>query len=180
MADRWSGLAALKRVEVAQLPTRVQQLRATTLASSHAAWCKRDDLTSAVYGGNKVRKLEFLIGDALARGDDTIITTGAAGSHHVLATTLFARQHGLAVHAVLVPQPWTGHVEENLRCDLAAGAVVHPVKSFARVGPKMLALAARLRLRGRKPYLVGPGGSSPVGALGYVEAGIELARQIDE
>src|SRR5688572_17113709 len=155
-------------------------MKAASAAAQRNLWVKRDDLTCTTYGGNKVRKLEFLIGDALAKGCDTIITTGAAGSHHVLATTLFARKHGLAVHAVLVPQPWTGHVEENLRCDLAGGAVIHPVKSFARVGPKMLGLATRMRMRGRKPYLVGPGGSSPVGALGYVEAGIELARQIDE
>jgi 1-aminocyclopropane-1-carboxylate deaminase/D-cysteine desulfhydrase-like pyridoxal-dependent ACC family enzyme len=100
LSDRWPGLAALRRVELADLPTRVAPLSAASETAQRAIWVKRDDLTSVTYGGNKVRKLEWLIGDALAKGCDTIITTGAAGSHHVLATTLFARKHALAVHAV--------------------------------------------------------------------------------
>jgi 1-aminocyclopropane-1-carboxylate deaminase/D-cysteine desulfhydrase-like pyridoxal-dependent ACC family enzyme len=97
----------------------------------------------------------------------------------VLATALHGGREGFQVHAVVGPQPSTPHVIEDARLDLAAGATLHPVRSFALVPPRVRALALRLRLRGRRPYLIKGGGSSPVGALGYVEAGLELAAQFD-
>lgn len=178
LVERWPGLASISRVELASLPTPVKKMIASSRELGSDVWVKRDDLTSAVYGGNKVRKLEYILGDAIHHKADTIITTGAIGSHHVLATSRFARAYGLSVHAVLVPQPWNAHVEENLRLDVHAGTTVHIVKSFSLIPAYMLGLAAKLRLQGKHPYLVPPGGSSPHGALGYVEAGLELARQI--
>ncbi len=179
LRTRWEGVAELGWIPLATLPTDVERLPGVSRATGAEVWCKRDDRTAAPYGGNKVRKLEWLLGDARARGCDVLVTTGAYGSHHVLATAIYGRQQGFDVHAIMVPQPWSPHVEEQLRADLKAGAQLHPVRSYPGVVARMAAVATRLRLAGKRPFLVGPGGSSPVGALGYVEAGLELARQID-
>jgi len=159
--------------------TAVERLEAASAESGASLWVKRDDRTSDLYGGNKVRKLEYLLGEARQEGCDTLVTAGATGSHHVLATTLFGTKWGFEVEAVMVRQPMTPHVEENLRCDLAAGAVLHPVRTWAGVAAKMTTLQAMLRAGGRRPYRVTYGGSSATGALGFVEAGLELAAQIE-
>lgn len=179
LAERWKGLAALPRIAIATLPTPVERLAQVSESTSAEVWVKRDDLTSPTYGGNKVRKLEYLLGDARAKGADTLITVGAVGSHHVLATALFGAREGFDVHAVLGPQPAGPQVLDYARCDLAAGATLHPVPSFALVPLAVHALALRLRMQGRTPYLIPGGGSSRVGALGYVEAGVELATQLE-
>lgn len=184
LETRWNRLA-LPRWPLVVGPTPLERrdelLRALGLIDDDAElWIKRDDLTHPLYGGNKVRKLERLLGDAIAKDADTLVTTGAAGSHHVLATGLFARRRGLAVHAVLVPQRSTEHVTLDLRAMLGQGIEVHPVARFAAVPAAMAAIAARLRLKGHRPYVIPPGGSSVMGALGYVEAGLELAQQMLE
>src|SRR5271165_3541870 len=92
-------------------PTPVGRLSPLSTDRSEL-WVKRDDLTNPEYGGNKVRKLERLLARALERGARRIVTVGAAGSHHVLATAIFGRRVGLEVEAVLVPQPGTGHAAE--------------------------------------------------------------------
>ena len=177
--ERWPRLSALPRIALAELPTRVVRLEAVSQSVGADVWCKRDDETSPRYGGNKVRKLEFLLGAARAKGARILITSGASGSHHCLATTMFGTANGFEVHLVLAPQPRTPHVEQNLRCDLALGAHVHPVRTFAGVATKSAELAARFEVTRRHPYVIVPGGSSAVGALGYVEAGLELASQIE-
>jgi D-cysteine desulfhydrase len=147
-------------------PTRVERLEKL------GVWVKRDDLTSPIYGGNKVRKLEHLIPEALRRGKKRIITVGAAGSHHVLATSIFGARAGLSVEAALVPQRRTEHVVRNLRADLAAGATLRPVRTYPGAVVSMLAHA------GRDAYLVTVGGSNVIGSLGYVDAARELVAQI--
>ena len=179
LSARWKGLSSLPRIALAELPTPVEGLEACSAATGAEIWCKRDDQTALPYGGNKVRKLEWLLGDARSRGVDRLITTGAFGSHHVLATAIYGIRHGFEVDAVLYPQALATHVEENLRADLAAGATLHPARTYAGVAGRMIALATRARLKGGRPLIIGPGGSSPVGCIGYVEAGVELARQID-
>ncbi|MEM1414786.1 MAG: pyridoxal-phosphate dependent enzyme, partial [Myxococcota bacterium] len=141
-------------------------------------WVKRDDLVAERYGGNKTRKLEWLLGDARARDARALLTAGAWGSHHVLATTRYGTAWGFDVHAVLAPQRRTPHVDENLRAGLGLGLHAHPVTSGPRVLPELVRVQAALRARGLRPYRIPFGGSSPVGALGYVEAGLELAQQI--
>jgi 1-aminocyclopropane-1-carboxylate deaminase/D-cysteine desulfhydrase-like pyridoxal-dependent ACC family enzyme len=129
-------------------------------------------LTSPLYGGNKVRKLEYLFADARVRGASRVVTLGAAGSHHVLATTVFGARLGFTVEAFLVPQPRTAHALDVLRADLACGARVRPVGSWA---------AAALRcvlVLGRDAYVIPVGGSNSLGALGYVDAAAELATQV--
>lgn len=179
LAARWKGLSTIPHVELGIAETAVEMLPHLSKDVSGEVWCKRDDRTSSLYGGNKVRKLEFLLGDARARGCKSVITVGALGSHHVLATSLFGKQAGFEVHAVLGPQPPTQHVRENILCDLAASAHLHIVPSFALALPAVRALAWKLRLLGKKPYVIPAGGSNDVGALGYVEAGLELASQFD-
>ena len=142
-------------------------------------WVKRDDLTSSVYGGNKVRKLEWILGAAKRAGRRAVITTGAWGSHHALATALFARAVGLRATLVLFPQPPTAHVRDNYLLDVGAGARISRAASVATV-PLALArgrLAARFAGEGW-PYGVVAGGSDRHGTLGYVEAGLELAAQV--
>jgi 1-aminocyclopropane-1-carboxylate deaminase/D-cysteine desulfhydrase-like pyridoxal-dependent ACC family enzyme len=134
-------------------------------------WIKRDDLTSPRYGGNKVRKLEYVLGEARAQGKTELLTAGAAGSHHVLATTLFGKEHGFDVRAVLIGQPRSAHAEENLRAGLSLGLVAHA----SRDALVPLALARRYR---RSTYFVQVGGSSVLGAMGYVDAARELATQV--
>lgn len=152
-------------------PTPVEHLQALSNAKT-ALWVKRDDLTHAVYGGNKVRKLEHLLADAKARGKRRILTLGAAGSHHVLATTIFGRAAGFEVEAVLVPQRRTAHVEANLRADLAQGLHARPARTW--VGA---AIGTILRWR-PDAYLVPMGGSTVIGSMGYVEAARELEAQV--
>lgn len=139
-------------------------------------WCKRDDLTSSLYGGNKVRKLERLLAEAKAKGAARVVTVGAVGSHHVLATALYGLRAGLEVEAVLAPQPWTRHVEEVVRVGATLGFTPYPVRSFAAVP---LRVARRLSARGTA-YFIPPGGSSVTGSLGYVDAAQELSDQINQ
>jgi 1-aminocyclopropane-1-carboxylate deaminase/D-cysteine desulfhydrase-like pyridoxal-dependent ACC family enzyme len=135
-------------------------------------WVKDDGETAALYGGNKVRKLEYTLATARARGARRILTCGAGGSHHVLATTLYARANGLATTAVLWPQPWSAHAEETLRAAIGAG-----LEAFT-VGSRAAAPLGIARALGRGDYFLPPGGSSHIGALGYVAAVKELAQQI--
>jgi D-cysteine desulfhydrase len=163
------GLAA--PVVGAQYPTPVQRVASLSNHESEL-WVKRDDLTHDVYGGNKVRKLEHLLADVRARGVTRIVTVGAAGSHHVLATAYFGTRAGLIVEAVLVPQPSTPHALEVLRADLAQGLRTFPVGSWAGAP---FAVARRVASGAR---FVPIGGSSVVGSMGYVGAARELASQV--
>ncbi len=158
------------RVLLGEYPTPVEPL--PTLSRPGAAlWVKRDDLTAPIYGGNKVRKLEYVLGDARARGRTELLTAGAAGSHHVLATALYGAQEGFRVRAVLIAQPRTDGALDNLRAGLARGLVARP--SAEALVP--LALARSYR---RGSFYVQVGGSSVLGAMGYVDAARELAAQV--
>lgn len=179
LSDRWKGLRKVPHVPLAELPTPVERLPTLSKWAGADLWIKRDDRTAALYGGNKVRKLEYLLGEAFAKEADTLVTAGAAGSHHALATAIFGAEQGFAVQVVLMPQRYSAHVEEQLRATLAAGAHVHPVRSPTLLVPTMTAVAARLKLRGRRPFVIPPGGSNTAGVIGNVEAGLELARQME-
>lgn len=166
-------------VEIADLPTPVMAVPTLSAKVGSDIWIKEDGLTAARYGGNKVRKLEYLLGEALAQKADTLVTTGAAGSHHALATAMYANELRLRTHVVSFAQPWSAHAERQLRALLHAGAEIHPIRSGALSIPRMHALATRLRLQRRHPYVIPPGGSNVAGVIGHVEAGLELARQIE-
>ncbi len=160
-------------MKLGHYPTRVERLDALSNDAT-TLWVKRDDATNDVYGGNKVRKLDYLIQEALDRGARRIVTFGAAGSHHVLATTVHGTAAGFRVAAVLTPQPDSDHARRNLRASLGAGLEPFACRSEALV-PWTLA-------RSRRPgdYIVPPGGSSVVASLGYAEAAEELASQVQQ
>jgi D-cysteine desulfhydrase len=137
---------------------------------------KRDDLCAADYAGNKVRKLEFLLGDARARGGRRLVTAGATGSHHGFATALHGAAQGFGVSLVLFPQRLTPHVREMLLLMQATGAELRWVRRMETVPFGMW--RARIAHRGAAPIVIPPGGSSPTGSLGFVNAGLELAEQL--
>jgi 1-aminocyclopropane-1-carboxylate deaminase/D-cysteine desulfhydrase-like pyridoxal-dependent ACC family enzyme len=156
-------------------PTPIERLaRLGERLGIERLFVKRDDRTSAVYGGNKVRKLEWILAEARRRGRRRVVTVGAWGSHHALATAIFARAVGLDATLVLTPQPLTPHVRANLLADLGAGARVVAVRSLATAP-----LATARALLGRpRAFFVAPGGSDARGTLGYVECALEIAEAV--
>ncbi len=179
-AGRWlPAVRTLPRVVLTDLPTPVGRLdrleRATGIPD---LWIKRDDRSGPLYGGNKPRKLELLLGAARAHGRRHVLTFGGIGTHHGIATAVCGRAAGLATTLVLIPQPVTPHVRACLLALHGLGAELHlargPVDA-ARIG---LALLARGRLRGEPMALIPTGGTSVAGAIGYLNAGLELAGQV--
>lgn len=170
LAERvpWVGLATL--------PTPVETLVLEASNGQQNFWIKRDDLTAETYGGNKVRKLEFLLAAARARGARRLITVGAAGSHHALATTIYGRALGFDVTLILFPQPLTPHVRDILLLDQAYGAELRYTRRMETVPAALFATI--LRYRNQKAFVIPAGGSDALGTLGYVSAALELAEQI--
>jgi 1-aminocyclopropane-1-carboxylate deaminase/D-cysteine desulfhydrase-like pyridoxal-dependent ACC family enzyme len=155
-----------------RFPTRVERITGLT-SDAVELWVKRDDESGVAYGGNKVRKLEFLLGEARARDGERLVTLGAIGSHHVLATAIYGREAGFAVEAVVFPQPLNDHVRQQLCADAAAGAALVPTRGYAGVP-----LAVWRRRRRAGAVWIPPGGSSPTGTLGYVSAALEIREQV--
>ena len=177
---RFPQLAArLPRRRLADLPTPLELApRLGAALGLPALLIKRDDLSGQAYGGNKLRKLEYLLGEALARGCDTVLTFGAAGSNHALATAVYASQLGLECHAILSEQVQTPWVADTLRWHLQLGTQLTPAASYAQ----MLEAAANIRARhpggAERMYEIPWGGSSPLGTIGFVAAGFEMAAQL--
>lgn len=139
-------------------------------------WIKRDDLTGFALGGNKVRKLEFYLGEARAAGADVLLTTGGHQSNHARITAAAAARAGLDCVLVLSggePPALT----RNLALDRLFGAELRFVRDRSERAPALAALAEELRRTGRRPLVIPLGGSTPLGALGYVEAAREAAAQ---
>ncbi|HTQ03135.1 MAG TPA: pyridoxal-phosphate dependent enzyme [Polyangiaceae bacterium] len=171
----WPSLR--ERLDAAALgdfPTPIERL--STLERELAAgplYVKRDDRSALAYGGNKVRTLEVLFGRARAEGAREIIATGAFGSNHAVATVLHARRAGLAPGAVLFPQPHSAAAHENFRVTLAHAERLVIVPHWSCVPYGMW------RARGAERSVMAPGGATPLGALGYVAAALELAAQVE-
>jgi 1-aminocyclopropane-1-carboxylate deaminase/D-cysteine desulfhydrase-like pyridoxal-dependent ACC family enzyme len=163
------------RVALGTFPTPVERLPVSGVARE--VWVKRDDLSAESYGGNKVRKLEFLLADARARDAGRIITAGALGSHHALATTVHGRKLDFPVTLVLSPQRPTEHVREVLLTDHALGADLRFVRRMEFIPWGLL--RERIRHWPERPYMVPPGGSNALGTLGYVHAALELLDQVE-
>jgi 1-aminocyclopropane-1-carboxylate deaminase/D-cysteine desulfhydrase-like pyridoxal-dependent ACC family enzyme len=170
-------LDQLPHLPIGRYPTPVERHALDTGDGVVPVLVKRDDLCAERYAGNKVRKLEFLLADARARGATRLITIGAAGSHHALATTVHGTAQGFDVTLVLFPQPKTQHVRNVLLMDHALGAELRFAPSMA--GVPLATLRARFAHRRERVCVVPPGGSNSLGTLGYVNAGLELAAQIE-
>jgi D-cysteine desulfhydrase len=141
---------------------------------------KRDDLSSPLYGGNKVRKLEHFLAEAELAGCRTLITLGGTGSNHALATAFHGGSLGFEVDLVLYDQPVTPYVKRNFASYLHAGARLHHGRSIGGALLQVARLWAVRARQGGRPYFIMVGGSSRLGCLGYVSAGLELAAQVAE
>lgn len=172
-----AAAARLPWTPLGTLPTPVEPL-ALGATGGATLWIKRDDRSGASYGGNKVRKLEFLLARARADGATRLVTAGAAGSHHALATTVYGRALGFDVTLVLFPQPLTDHVRRVLLLDRALGAELRWAPRMELVPLELM--RARRAHRGERVCVIAPGGSDPVGTLGYVSGALELAEQVAE
>lgn len=170
----------LPEVDLGFFPTPLHPLRRL---SAHLGgpeiWVKRDDQTGLATGGNKTRKLRFLVADALAQGADTLVTAGAMQSNHARQTAAAAAQFGLACHLVLRGTP-PDTPSGNLLLDHLLGATIHWVSRKEDMAPAMEALCQELRYRGRKPYLIPYGGSNALGAAAYALAVQELLAQMPD
>lgn len=174
----------LPRVPLAFLPTPIEdlaRLRQSLGANSPRILIKRDDQTGLATGGNKARKLEYVVGDALANGADTLITTGAAQSNHCRQTAASAAKYGLNCTLLLrgtPPEQTNGNLllDTLLNADIRwSGQAQHPA---GEIDTMLEAIADDLRVQGKKPYIVPLGASNPVGALGYINAMEELYQQL--
>jgi 1-aminocyclopropane-1-carboxylate deaminase/D-cysteine desulfhydrase-like pyridoxal-dependent ACC family enzyme len=170
----------LPYVSLGDFPTPVEKLdRLGRDIGLDQFYIKRDDLSSKVYGGNKVRKLEFLLGDALRARAKEVLTFGYAGSNHALATAVYAREVGLRSISMLMPQPNAHYVRRNLLLSHYCEAELHLHRNMPLLYAATFCQLARHRLKtGRFPQIVPPGGSSPLGTAGYVNAALELGHQI--
>jgi 1-aminocyclopropane-1-carboxylate deaminase/D-cysteine desulfhydrase-like pyridoxal-dependent ACC family enzyme len=168
-------LMSFPNANLAQLPTPVRAL--TTLGSG--VHIKEDNLSGSIYGGNKIRKLDFLLGEALAEGHKSVITYGAAGSNHALATAVCCRQLGLKAISILAPQESSDHVRKNILMQHAVEAELHLCSDYTRFPALTQQLAERCTAEdGIAPYIIPAGGTNPTGALGFVNAAFELAEQL--
>ena len=181
---RYPGMyGVLPHVSLGTLPTPVERLQAlehVLEVPDTRVYVKRDDLSGPPYGGNKVRKLEFLLARAAKRGYKEVLTFGGAGSNHALATGLYAQTMGMKSISMLIPQPNSNGVRANLLMSLRAGIEVHQSPGMIRTALDTIGLLFARRLStGRFPYLIAPGGTSALGMVGFVNAAFELKEQID-
>jgi 1-aminocyclopropane-1-carboxylate deaminase/D-cysteine desulfhydrase-like pyridoxal-dependent ACC family enzyme len=142
-------------------------------------WAKREDVSSPLaFGGNKVRNLEYLLGAALAEGADCLVTSGRRWSNHCRLTAAAGARAGLAVHTVLTGPPLSSPGPGQRLMELL-GATVHVAATSDREEreERVASVAAALRSEGRHPYVIGVGGSGPIGAYGQVEAAREAVDQ---
>lgn len=165
--------ACLPVLPLATLPTPVSEHRLATGRSRRAIWVKHDELSGPLYGGNKVRKLEYLLRRARDRGATRIATYGAAGSNHALATALYATRAGFDCTCLLSHQPVQRGIAQKLLAHLQNGT---EIVRFGGTRPRRVAIQ-RGCLQGRNVDVLPMGGSNWVGTLGFVNAALELAAQ---
>jgi D-cysteine desulfhydrase family pyridoxal phosphate-dependent enzyme len=178
------SLSEFPRVRLAHLPTPLEPLDCLSAElGGPRIFVKRDDCTGLAFGGNKTRKLEFLLADARKAGADTVITAGGLQSNHVRQSAAAANRLGLTCHLVLqryVEWPDDAYLESgNLLLDGLLGAKVHVVPPGAPRAQEMERLAERLRSEGKTPYVIPAGGSNALGGLGYALAAGEILDQAE-
>jgi D-cysteine desulfhydrase family pyridoxal phosphate-dependent enzyme len=167
----------VKRCSLGFFPTPLTEMKRLSqqLGGPHL-WIKRDDLTGLALGGNKTRKLEFLLAEAVAQGCDTMVTAGAAQSNHCRQTAAAASALGLSCHLALGGLA-PGVANGNLLLDELFGATIH-WSGRLRKGEALARIEKELCSRGLRPYVIPYGGSNPLGAVGFASAMIELNEQL--
>ena len=181
LANRFPGLlTTLPRRSLAALPTPVEQAaQLGRQVGLNDLLVKRDDLTAVLYGGNKVRKLEYLLADAQLLDCDTVLTFGAVGSNHALATSIFARELGLQCIAVLTDQAPTPNVSRTLRHHARLGTRLVHATSYSNSKELSDEIASTHPGGPELVYRITWGGSSWLGTVGFVNAALELVEQME-
>jgi L-cysteate sulfo-lyase len=176
------NLGRFPRIHLAHLPTPLEHLpNLTRELNGPEVWIKRDDCTGMSTGGNKTRKLEFLMAEARDQGADIVLTQGATQSNHARQTAACAAKMGIDCHILLEDR--TGKTDHdyndsgNVLLDYLHGATVEYRPATPDMNAELAAVVTKLKSDGRKPYFIPGGGSNPVGALGYVNAAMELIGQ---
>ena len=184
-------LAALPRETLGFFPTPLQRLDRLSAQLGVNLYVKRDDFSGmSLFGGNKIRKLEYLLGDAKAKGCDTVFTYGATQSNHAMQTVTACRRLGLApiLYLNAYVQLDENDVRSNMLLDRILGAEMHIIESLpgeteaqteARCFAMGRAHAARLEAEGHRCYDVPMGGASPIGSCGFIGGVLEFAQQCD-
>ncbi|HQU70292.1 MAG TPA: D-cysteine desulfhydrase [Albidovulum sp.] len=178
-------LARFPRHFLAHLPTPLERLdRLTKEFGGPEIWIKRDDCTGLSTGGNKTRKLEFLMAEAEAEGADMVMTQGATQSNHARQTAAFAAKLGMECHILLEDRTGYNHASYNqngnVLLDHLHGATTEKRPAGGDMNAEMEAVAERFRAEGRKVFTIPGGGSNPTGALGYVNCAFELLGQVND
>lgn len=178
-------LSRFPRVSLAHLPTPLELLpRLSKALGGPNIYIKRDDCTGLATGGNKTRKLEFSMGEAVSLGADTIITVGAVQSNHVRQTVAAACKLGMKCEVLLenrVTEPGDDYLNSgNVFLDRLYGANIREYEKGTDFAAEMESIAESVRKAGRTPHIIPGGASNVVGALGYVNCALELVSQANE
>ena len=178
-------LARFPRVHLAHLPTPLERMdRLSEALGGPEIWIKRDDCTGLSTGGNKTRKLEFLMAEAQAEGADLVMTQGATQSNHARQTAAFAARLGMDCHILLEDR--TGYKDENYNhngnvlLDVLHGATYETRNAGLDMNAEMELVAENFRKQGKKVYTIPGGGSNTTGALGYANCALELVGQAND
>lgn len=169
----------LPHCRLGTFPTPVSPLRSLTIQlGGPDLYIKQDDRSGSLYGGNKIRKLEFILANALRKNCKRVITSGAAGSNHALATALYSTQCGLQPTLMLFEQPLSPTIGPTLLTDYNTGAVMYHDTTYAQHIRHLRDIIEQYRQQdGEVPYVIPAGGSSVTGATGFVNAAFELRQQ---
>lgn len=184
-AELETRLARFRRLGLAHLPTPLESMpRLTALLGGPRLWVKREDCTGVGLGGNKLRKLDFVLADAVDAGADTLVSGGVIQSNSQRQVAAASAKLGLACHLVvyhgrLVPPTREYQTSGNVLLNKLLGAELHDVPWSGDRNGAIQELTDRLTLQGHKPYLVPYGVSNALGAVGYATAAVEIARQCD-
>ncbi len=174
------GLEEIPWTRLGEYPTGIDKLKNMGEARGFSnLYIKRDDRANPVYGGNKVRKLEYVLADAREKGKKTLITLGAAGSNQVLATGIFGKELGFDAVGVMMDQPNAEYVRKNLLLDKCYDIRLIYTKDTLTEITTFASEYIKLLLNGSKPYFVTAGASSEIGNMGFVNAAYELKEQVE-
>lgn len=165
----------MKKIDLANLPTKIIKLDKLSEKYNKNIYLKRDDLTGTETSGNKIRKLEFSLYDALQKKADTIITTGALQSNHCRATAAACAKLGLKCHLILNGFP--DDIEGNLFLDYILGANIHFIKEDSSLEDEIKKLEEALKSKGKRTYFIPVGASNDIGTYGYLNAYDEIVEQ---
>jgi len=173
------------KIQLGHWPTPLEpMLRINEMHKGPELWVKRDDCTGLAFGGNKTRKLEYLLADAQLRGATTLLTAGGVQSNHARQTAAAAARVGLGCELFLEQVEGISEADYshsgNLLLDQLLGARLHRLPAGQDLDAAMALRAQTLSTSGQVPYVMPVGGSNAIGAMGYVDCGLELAQQLQQ